>query len=486
MAKKFTRKIFTSMIVGTSGLLFISITALIIILAQGKKITDDGKIIDTSIIRINSIPSDVNVYVNDKISQKNDNRVEGIVPGEVKVKLTKAGYGSWEKTINVKPGIITDIYAQLFPENLKSDVLVQANPEQMYFSNNPDYIFYIVVNDTEAVKNGIWKMKLTKNLLDFGEIKPTQLATFDATLLNTLKNNPYKLTISEDNNKVLLIIDSQKAAYIYDANTLNKVINLTETLGFYASDIQWFRNSDSLVIKKDNILLEYEIGLNQSNLIKYGIQGEDLIYAVNSNVVYYYRADTDKVYKYINKNSSALDMPKNLKLFPNLKSLHTSKTLSNVLIIEFSQALVYIDFEKQFTDLVDVNGSITKIAPNARSFIYKKGEDLYSYYLDETLDGSSYFGKRSKLPLTTATTAATFFSPSSKNIVAVIKNQQNEKELWLMDFDGQNSTKLFDGKNLASDTLQISQSGVDLYALIQSTEDSAKGNNIYKFSLEVK
>jgi hypothetical protein len=61
----------------------------------------------------------------------------------------------------------------------------------------------VVDSETDS-QIGLWKYKITRNLLDFGSNEPERIATFDDELISFLKNSSYSIQIAGDSNYVLL------------------------------------------------------------------------------------------------------------------------------------------------------------------------------------------------------------------------------------------------------------------------------------------
>ncbi len=477
------QKLFRFLIGTIITLLLLLVSAIVVILAQGKKITDEGKVIETSIIRLSVFPKDVKAYINDKEVTLNENRIENLEPNTYKIKLTKPGYSAWEKSITIEAGIVKDVYAQLYPESIKFDIVTKLNVDKLFNSIDSEYIFYTVTSSTILSENGIWKLKLVRNLLDFNENRPIQVAKFDAPTLVLLKNG-YDLKISEDNNKILLLI-AKELAYVYDANQSNVKVDLFEKLGFTPTKVEWLRNSDSFIVTKDNLLFEYDINSNQSTLINYNSE-ENFVYGYGSNTVYYIKAG--KIYKYSNRVSALLVLPqKAINLLANISSIRIANFNSNIIVFNSDSGLVFVDLDKNYVELIDTKGLIITMALNGKGIIFENDKKLFSYNLEETTDGSTYKSGVFNLSITTEDLSDIYFSPGTKNVIALKKGDNLTKELILMDFDGTNKRKLVSDFNIKGTTTMISKNSTELYALIHEISvDKLEADNVYKFSLEAK
>src|SRR4029078_6530593 len=155
----------------------------------------------TSIINLNTLPEDVNVFINDKKVDRVDGREENLNPGKVSLKVTKDGDKTWEKQCELQGGVVKDVNVQLFPENLELTALTQTNINKAVFVKDSEYIFYSVLSSTNSSDLGIWKLKLSRNLLNLTENKPTKVLSFDAAKAATIASSDYEIKVSRDNSR---------------------------------------------------------------------------------------------------------------------------------------------------------------------------------------------------------------------------------------------------------------------------------------------
>lgn len=471
--------------------LFILVTIYIIISAQGKQFLPTGEIINTGIIRINSKPQDVSVFINDKKVNKTENRVEGIEPGEVKIKLTREGYLDWEKTVTIEAGLVTDLYAQLFPQELNFEQITSTNVDRIFFGMNTDFIFYTITNTdiktNNSSENGIWKLKLTRNLFNIGTNEPTEIFTFDKATLEAIKDGNYNIIVSPDNNKVALIMPSINKILIVNANDQNATFDLTEKLGFFPKKISWFRGSDSLIIDNDKVLFEYEINSNQMRIVSINSNTDELNYAVNSNFILFIRKDTNTIYQYQNGVAEPFKY-----IVPNpkkevIESIYTNYFSPNF-IVKIGNVFKYIDPVKNFISDIDSNITIQSISQSAKNIIYLKDNKYFTFNLEDTSDLKSYKATKSEIKLDSSKVDTIYFSAANNNILALI-SEESQKTLYFMDFDGQNPKVVVSNKAISGEVSQTANNGSSLYLLLEDdinelTKATAAKKNIYKISLE--
>src|SRR5690606_12771108 len=98
-------------------IIFGAVAAIAILFAQGRTLSDSGPI-QTSIIKINSVPKDTEVYLDDSKVSLNDIKREWVQPRIRKLRLVKHVYKSWENSIKVEPGLVKEVFAPLSPDKL--------------------------------------------------------------------------------------------------------------------------------------------------------------------------------------------------------------------------------------------------------------------------------------------------------------------------------------------------------------------------------
>lgn len=462
--------------------LFVAVSIYVVILAQGKRIDDNGTISNTSIIRINSIPSDVTVYLNDQVVPKVDNRVEWLQPGSVKLTLAKEGYKSWEKILSLDAGVVKDVYAQLFPDRINFDKLTTTNVDKMFFAENSDYVFYTVLKQDNPEENGIWKLKLSRNIFDFGVNQPTKIFTLPVNFLKELATKNYELKLSPDTNRILLLLPDESQAYALTL-TSNELIDLNSFFGFYPQNLEWFDNSTALIGKFANMIVQLDVNSGQMILISYS---PDPIFTSNSDIAFYLKDGS--LFKYQNKTSTRVVLPVGYSLPANVTNLYVPKHNSQAVIVKTEDRLSYLDLEKQVVNALENINDVVTISPNGGVIVYTHNDVLYTLTLEESVDRKTLLQKSSLLDFTLAEAKHITFSPSNKTLVILEEDADSAKKIvWFMDADGGNKTQVIEDEFIQGYDLFISNSGVDLYLNLQDSSSSldltSHITNIYRFNL---
>lgn len=63
---------------------------------------DSGKIVQTGVLNVNSLPKDAHIYIDDRLfDERTPAVINNIVPGSHMLRVEKDGYSSWKKTLDV-------------------------------------------------------------------------------------------------------------------------------------------------------------------------------------------------------------------------------------------------------------------------------------------------------------------------------------------------------------------------------------------------
>src|SRR3990167_10199784 len=96
-------------------LLIVAVAAGAIFLAKGFRFsTNQGMIIGTGILSITSLPDQASIYLDGHLTSATNTNINSLPAKKYKVQITKEGYIPWEKEVEVKEGLVTQIKATLF------------------------------------------------------------------------------------------------------------------------------------------------------------------------------------------------------------------------------------------------------------------------------------------------------------------------------------------------------------------------------------
>lgn len=457
--------------------IFVASSVVAILLAQGRQLGDNGTVVQTGILRINSIPKEIEAYVNGEKVNLSDNKVEWLQPGKVNLKLVREGYEDWEKEVLIEGGVVKDIYAQLYPKELNFTQIISNNIDKVFYSDDFEYIFYSVKSSKNTNDIGFWKYKITPNFINLTENKPTKFLDLTLDFYNKNLGEDYNLSIARDNTKIIL--SSKDKAYfgVYDSATLNKEIVLTDLLtNEFPAKFSWFRNSDSIIFENTNILYEYELSSSQSILISYNTTKLPKYFIGNDFVnMIIETSTTNSIMKYKNKvkNQLKLDLLENLTNFnlQSIENIHGAKYNENLIILKKPISLIFMDLDKKYA--VESSGvdSILSIAPNTKSILYQNGEDMYTLNFDDSFDNKTYIIEKKNLNIKRSIFDTIGYTSNSKNLVYLNRNTQDVLTINSMDYDGGNKRMIISDERLVNNFPIVSGNNYEMYVLLKEEQE---------------
>ncbi|MDO4741933.1 MAG: PEGA domain-containing protein [Candidatus Saccharibacteria bacterium] len=129
-----------------------SVIIMVIILAfvvSGYWLNADFKIERQGMLQVSSSPTGANVTIDDAspwFQRTNTSKV--LSSGEHTVKLTKSGYDSWSKIVNIQEGLLYSLrYPRLFPLERKKEAFFSL-PTATFATVSPDSSYMLIVNNT--------------------------------------------------------------------------------------------------------------------------------------------------------------------------------------------------------------------------------------------------------------------------------------------------------------------------------------------------
>jgi len=133
-----------------------------IFLAKGYRYqSDTGTFSGTGIISVSSLPDQASVYLDGHLTTATDDNITSLPPKNYKVRIVKEGYIAWEKDIDVKPGLVSEIKAALYRSIPTIYPITYSGVDYAVLSPDSLKLMYIIPNGLEGGlaaerKSGIW------------------------------------------------------------------------------------------------------------------------------------------------------------------------------------------------------------------------------------------------------------------------------------------------------------------------------------------
>lgn len=187
--------------------------AIAVFFAKGYRFSPTtGTITGTGIISVTSIPDQASVYLDGHLTTATNTNINNLSPKKYAVRITKEGYIPWEKEIEVKEGLVSEIKAILFRAIPTIYPVTFNGIEQVLTSPDNQKILYVVPQDPKAGTNpsslaarkgGVWVWQISGGGLPLGrgdqqrQIASNLLSGLDFTQASAFRFSP-------DSNEVLV------------------------------------------------------------------------------------------------------------------------------------------------------------------------------------------------------------------------------------------------------------------------------------------
>lgn len=155
MSKRFAITIFSLVLIA-------AIAGGAIFLAKGYRYQSaTGTFSGTGIISVTSVPDQASVYLDGHLTTATDDNIGSLPPKTYKVRIVKEGYIPWEKDIDVKQGLVSEIKATLYRSIPTIYPITYSGVDFASLSPDNLKLMYIIPNGLEGGaaaerKSGIW------------------------------------------------------------------------------------------------------------------------------------------------------------------------------------------------------------------------------------------------------------------------------------------------------------------------------------------
>jgi hypothetical protein len=425
------RKIITAFFLILVLAAFAAFTVFILLYAQGKTFDGSTGIVQTGIIRVNSNPKDVNVYINEEERFLVESKIDALQPGKVSLTLRKDGYYDWTKEVLVEAGVLKDIFVQMIPKTIELSDVSTDDIKLFIPSNINEYIYY-VSTDTVTDQSVLKKIKVRRDFLDFSNSTPTTIKILEPAEYNLLATSEI-LEVSNDNAKMLFANNPLNTTGVIDlGNGIVEYIS-AELPTKVNKELSWFRNSNSiLVTSESNLTYEYVLSTGLSLIVS-----NDPI-SIHKTGHYVIFKGTDKVSLY--ENERILPITETTGIVAQAlasKDIVTSQLTSEIFsVVDSTGKITLYDLDKNLSISSNLVGEILYSSNDATHFVVKADSGIYSVAFEYSIATRQYKLSEGAL-LTNGLSAADVktykFYNNNKNIL-----YSTESQIFTSDLDGAN------------------------------------------------
>jgi len=212
-----TRNTFIS-IFGVLALLIL-ITTGIFLYAQGYRLDFRQRTLTaTGIILAKSLPEGAQVYLDGELTTATNSTLSGVKPGTYQVKIERDGYFPWEKNIEVKAGLVTEIIALLPPLSPSLTAVTQEGARLV--TSAPSGVKAAFLS-----KNKLYLLSLTDQLFGFLRTSPQEIGS-EPTGFSFAQAS--ELLFSPNEDQIALSSQGKTILFDLDQPTPQTVNNPTE------------------------------------------------------------------------------------------------------------------------------------------------------------------------------------------------------------------------------------------------------------------
>lgn len=134
------------------------------LIAKGYRL-QSGIISGTGIISVTSLPDQASVYLDDHLTTATNANINSLLPRNYQVKIVKEGYIPWEKEVEVKEGLVTEIKATLYRSIPTVYPLTFNGIGTVLISPNKQKLLYVVPGGEK--KSGVWIWEMSNTPIAF-------------------------------------------------------------------------------------------------------------------------------------------------------------------------------------------------------------------------------------------------------------------------------------------------------------------------------
>lgn len=290
MDRQRKKKIQNIRIMITNILMAISVIGIVFILmliAMGYNFNENGGLEQSGLIQISSSPKGATVEIDNETQFGRTDISKMLSSGDHRVKISKDGYDSWERTIKVDAGLLTRIeWARLFPLKANTATVAQfSNLRLAEFSDNRKNLFVIEHDSPIASYINIQGDKINTQKFYLNKALGNDESVLDGTLKLIAWN--------ESNDKALFTWtrDKKTTWHIFDLQNADKSVNLSKKYGMEFTDIRIANDSASKLwaLEKGNMHI-----IDLSNQTISGVLIHDVEqFTNNKDVIAYVSTDED-------------------------------------------------------------------------------------------------------------------------------------------------------------------------------------------------
>ena len=335
------RIIISEVIMVLTVIITVTILAFIV---SGYWINSDFEVERQGMLQISSMPSGANVEIDGDTSWlQRTNTSKVLASGEHKIVLTKDGYDSWSKTINVKEGLLYRLhYPRLFLAKRTTEHMMPVTGDIMA-TISPDHSKMLLINNTTKWSYlNLNSDKLEPKTLDISKaFSSVSLAESSSTGLFT--GEIIKADWDKDADHILFKVrQGDKIEWVLiNLRDIAKSVNLTKEFSADFSSVEILDNSaNNLLAVRDN------------NLHKIDVSGKQISSVLVEDIINYDHFENEVVFTAKN-TTNVVDQPSDAAYYIGYFKLGDDKTTKLETLATPAKVVLSRFYDKKYITVLD-------------------------------------------------------------------------------------------------------------------------------------
>ncbi|MDO8618921.1 MAG: PEGA domain-containing protein [Candidatus Daviesbacteria bacterium] len=220
--------------------------------------TSQKRIIGTGIISATSEPDSASVFIDGHLTTATNATISSLPPKKYAVKIVKEGFIPWEKEVEVREGLVSELKVTLFPAIPTIYPLTYNGVKNPTLSPDASKLVFVVPSGKKA---GVWVWTMARNqpIAFARSSEPHQISLTTGAVDFT--NSAFKW--SPDSKQIIATIGNEQSSsssnnYLLDSESLNNdprdiTPTLTSTLKSWSDDLGVKDDARLLTIKDLNV-----------------------------------------------------------------------------------------------------------------------------------------------------------------------------------------------------------------------------------------
>ena len=259
----------------------------LVFVVSGYWLNADFKVERQGMLQINSVPTGASVAVDgDSPWFQRTNTSKILSSGKHEVVLSKDGYDTWSKTVNIKEGLLYRLnYPHLFLKDRTKESVYDTTTATFATVSPSRKLLLLANNTTDWLLINIDSEIIKPATIDISKLFPSANGLFAGKIISANWDSA--------NEHVLLKIQNDDSIewVLLDIRNSSKSINLTREFATTFTDVNIFDHSaENLLAIRDGNLHKIDVGARQisavliENILSYAFFDSEIIYSTKGQV----------------------------------------------------------------------------------------------------------------------------------------------------------------------------------------------------------